>query len=134
MDMNATVSAATINEWSHIVIGAALHVHRSLGPGLLEHVYRSCLAFEIRRVGLRVATEVPLAITFGELLLPNAYRLDILVEGVIIVEVKAVEKVLGLHFAQLLTYLKLGNKPLGLLINFNSVRLADGIKRIANNL
>lgn len=123
-----------INELSNAAIGAALTVHRRLGPGLLEHVYRACLAHEIGKLALKVDTEVPLALSYDELIITGVYRLDILVEGSLIIEIKAVEKVLPVHHSQLLTYLKLMKKPLGLFFNFNSVLLADGMKRMANNL
>lgn len=123
-----------LNDWSNMVIGAALTVHRKLGPGLLEHVYRSCLAHEIYKAGLKVESELMLALSYDELIIPAAYRLDLLVEGAIIIEVKAVEKVIPVHHAQLLTYLKLMNKPLGLFFNFNTTLLADGMKRMANGL
>src|SRR5262245_11675995 len=107
-----------LNEWSNRAIGAALLVHRKLGPGLLEHVYRSCLAHEIGKAGLKVESELMLALGYDDLVIPAAYRLDLLVEGSIIIEVKAVEKVIPVHHAQLLTYLKLMKKPLGLFFNF----------------
>jgi GxxExxY protein len=126
--------SSELNDWSNVVIGAALTVHRKLGPGLLEHVYRSCLAHEVSKAGLKVESELMLALSYDELIIPAAYRLDLLVEGVIIIEIKAVEKVIPVHHAQLLTYLKLMNKPLGLFFNFNTPLLADGMKRMANRL
>jgi GxxExxY protein len=126
--------SSELNDWSNVVIGAALTVHRKLGPGLLEHVYRSCLAHEVSKAGLKVESELMLALSYDELIIPAAYRLDLLVEGVIIIEIKAVEKVIPVHHAQLLTYLKLMNKPLGLFFNFNTTLLADGMKRMANRL
>jgi GxxExxY protein len=126
--------SSELNDWSNVVIGAALTVHRKLGPGLLEHVYRSCLAHEVSKAGLKVESELMLALSYDELIIPAAYRLDLLVEGVIIIEIKAVEKITPVHHAQLLTYLKLMNKPLGLFFNFNTTLLADGMKRMANRL
>jgi GxxExxY protein len=122
-----------VNRWTEIVIGQALKVHTRLGPGLLEHVYRKCLAYEIAKTGLRVASEVSVSLVYDELRVEAAYRLDILVEDVIIVEVKAVEKVLPVHHSQLLTYLKLDSKPIGIFFNFNSKRLSEDMKRIVNN-
>jgi GxxExxY protein len=122
-----------INRWTEIVIGQAIKVHTRLGPGLLEHVYRKCLAYEIAKAGLRVVSEVSVSLAYDELRIETAYRLDILVENTIIVEVKAVEKVLPVHHSQLLTYLKLDCKPIGIFFNFNAKRLSEGIKRIVNN-
>lgn len=123
-----------INALTGRVIGAAIKVHTTLGPGLLEHTYRRCLAFEIRKVGLRVAEEVPLNLTYDGLFVLGAYKLDLLVEDLLVVEVKAVEKLHPVHHAQILTYLKLGEKPIGLLLNFHAERLPDGLKRFVNKL
>jgi GxxExxY protein len=123
-----------LNELTGQIIEAAFKVHRRLGPGLLEHVYKKCLAHELGRTGLKVATEVSVSLRYDELLIESAYRLDVLVEDSVIVEIKAVEKVLPVHHAQLLTYLKLENKPVGLFLNFNTKRLSDDLKRIAHNL
>ena len=123
-----------INKWTGAIIESAYIVHRRLGPGLLEHTYRRCLAHEIGKTGIRTATEVPLALQYDDLTVETAYRLDILVEDTVIVEVKAVDKVLPVHHAQLLTYMKLGAKPVGLFLNFNAKRLSEGMKRMVNNL
>ena len=117
------------------IIEAAITVHRELGPGLLESVYQSCLARELQLKGIQHQTEVPIPIWCrGEKIAGDGFRLDLLVDNHIVVELKATEKVLPVHFKQLLTYLKLSNKPLGLLINFNEVLLKNGITRIANTV
>ena len=117
---------------SSIVISAAIDVHRELGPGLLESAYRICLLHELRSRGQRVETEVPLALTYRGTRLPCAYRLDLVVEGTLIVEVKAVRALEAVHAAQLLTYLRLAGQPLGLLLNFNVPILARGIRRVVH--
>ena len=122
------------NELSRIIIGAAIEVHRILGPGLLESVYRDCLAYELRSRGLNVEQEKSLPICYKELQVPSAYRLDLLIEHKIIVELKAVDILLPVYSAQLLSYLRLTGLKLGLLINFNVEQLRQGVKRIVNNL
>ena len=123
-----------LNQLSSQIIKAAINVHKELGPGLLESVYQSCMAIELREMGLRVNTEVPVPIKFrGEEITEQGFRIDLLVEDTIIVELKSIEKVKNVHKKQLLTYLRLADKPLGLLINFNEVLLKDGITRIINN-
>jgi GxxExxY protein len=124
----------TINDISGQIVDASIQVHRELGPGLLESAYEACLAYELRKRGLKVLTQVGLPVIYDEVKLDVGYRIDLLVEDCVIVELKAVEHVLPLHEAQLITYLKLADKRLGLLINFNVLRLKDGIKRFANNL
>lgn len=122
-----------LNELSRQVIGAAIRVHQELGPGLLESVYQQCLAIELQLMGLTVKTEVPVEISYrGQLIDDMGYRLDLLVEDSLVVELKSVELVKPVHKKQLLTYLKLTGCRLGLLINFNEVLLKDGITRIAN--
>jgi len=122
-----------LNHLSAKIIGAAIAVHRELGPGLLESVYETCLAMELRRLGLSVQLQVPVPITFrGQVVSPDGLRLDLLVADTIIIELKSVEAVQPVHKKQLLTYLRLANKPLGLLINFNVLLLKDGIERIIN--
>lgn len=117
------------------IIEAAISVHRELGPGLLESVYQSCLARELQLKGIQHQAEVPIPIWYrGEKITGDGFRLDLLVDNHIVVELKATEKVLPVHFKQLLTYLKLANKPLGLLINFNEVLLKNGITRVANTV
>ena len=109
-----------------------MKVHTKLGPGLLESAYQACLAYELRQRGLRVETEVALPIQYEGIQLDIGYRLDLLVESQVIVELKSVEKMIPLYEAQLLSYLKLSGHKIGLLINFNAVRLKDGITRLAN--
>jgi GxxExxY protein len=114
------------------VVDSAMKVHSALGPGLLESAYKACLAFELADRGLAVESEVPLPVTYRGIKLNAAYRIDFIVADSVIVEVKAVEKILPVHRAQLLAYLKLSGKKLGLLLNFNVPRLKDGITRLAN--
>ena len=124
----------TINEISGQILDAAIKVHKELGPGLLESAYEACLTHELRKRGLKALTQVGLPIFYDGLQLDVGYRVDLLVEDAVIVELKAVEHVLPLHEAQLITYLKLSDRRLGLLINFNVLRLKDGYKRFANQL
>jgi len=121
-----------INKLSTQVIGAAIDVHKALGPGLLESVYQKCLAYELTEMGLDFSSEQCLPITYKSLTFNNAYRADFIVDNTLIIELKAVEAVLPLHKAQLLSYLKLSGKQLGLLINFNVPVLRQGISRIIN--
>ena len=123
-----------INEISGSVIDSAITVHRALGPGLLESAYHACLRHEMQRRGHSVSSQVSLPVVYQGCSIGMAYRLDMLVDNLVVVEVKAVERLLQVHEAQLLSYLKLGGYKLGLLLNFNTVRLKDGIKRIVNNL
>jgi GxxExxY protein len=111
------------------VIGAAIEVHRALGPGLLESTYRTCLRHELEQRGLRVATEVAVPVTYKDVHLECGYRIDLLVEGAVVVELKSVEGLLPVHEAQLITYLRLSGLRVGLLINFNVPVLKDGIVR-----
>jgi len=128
-----TQIAMDLNRLSSRIIGAAIAVHKELGPGLLESVYRSCMVIELRHVGMKVQPEVPLPIFYrGEKVHREGFRLDLLVEDNIIVELKSVEDVKPVHKKQLLTYLHLAKKPLGLLINFNEELLKNGIIRIIN--
>jgi GxxExxY protein len=122
-----------LNQTSSVIIQAAIKVHATVGPGLLESLYRTCLAFELRARGLTVETEKPLPVYYEGLRLDGGYRIDLLVEDSVIVEVKSTEKVLPVHNAQLLSYLRLLNKRLGLLINFNTTRVVYGIKRVVNH-
>mgnify|MGYP001764935749 CR=1 FL=1 len=116
------------------IIGAAIKVHSHLGPGLLESVYEACLVYELRRMGLTVETQRMLSIQYEDLVLDSALRLDILVEGQIVVEVKSVNQLQPIHKAQLISYLRLGNFPLGYLMNFNEVHMRDGVKRVVERL
>ncbi len=122
------------DEISNIVIGAAIEVHRHIGPGLLEGIYRECLEYELGARGLQVRKEVVLPVRYKEKEFPAAYRADLIVEGKVIVELKAVDAMLPVHTAQLLSYLKMSGMKLGLLINFNVPHLRDGVKRIVNQL
>ena len=121
-----------LNDITGQVIDAAMKVHTALGPGLLESAYEVCLAYELRQRGLHVETQVTLPVKYGGVELDAGYRLDLLVESRVIVELKAVEKMTPLHDAQLLSYLKLSGCKVGLLMNFNVERLKHGIKRMAN--
>ena len=124
----------TENELSKIIIGCAIDVHKILGPGLLESVYEKALVFELNLKGLSVLTQVPIPVIYKEKKLDIGYRVDVLVENKVIVEIKSVENLAPIHFAQTLTYIKLSNIKLGLLINFNTIILKEGIQRIVNSL
>jgi len=123
-----------LNEISGQIVAAAITVHTVLGPGLLENAYEACLKHELLKRGLAVEQQVALPVVYDGIKIDLGYRLDLLVAQEVIIELKAVEKVTPLHEAQLLSYLKLGRKKLGLLINFNVVHLKNGIKRMANGL
>ncbi len=122
------------NELSYEIIGAAIEVHRHLGPGLLESAYEECLCHELKGRNILFHRQVALPVNYKGVRLDCGYRLDIVVENLVILELKAVEKPIPIHDAQLLTYLKLANLKLGILINFNTTILKQGIKRIVNNL
>ncbi len=113
------------------IIGAAIKVHKYFGPGLLESIYEKCLAIELAEKGFDVQSQVPMPVKYESHVFENAYRLDLWVNKKVIVEVKTVEKILPVHQAQILSYMKLSKTPLGLLINFNEKLLKDGIKRFA---
>lgn len=122
-----------LNYLSSRIIKAAIEVHKELGPGLLESVYQSCMVIELRHMGIKVQSQVALPIFYrGQRVHEEGFRLDLLVEDTIIVELKSLEKVQGVHKKQLFTYLRLAKKPLGLLINFSEALLKDGITRIIN--
>ena len=123
-----------INEVSGQVVDAAMKVHSALGPGLLESAYEACLLHELRKRGRKVVSQVALPVVYDGVEIDVGYRIDLLVEDVVIVELKAIERLLPIHEAQLLSYLKLGCYKLGLIINFNVLHLKDGIKRMVNNL
>jgi len=110
-----------------------MKVHSALGTGLLESVYETCLSYELRRRGFVVLNQLPVPIIYGDICIEVGYRIDLLVNGAVLVEVKAVSKVVPVHEAQLLSYLKLSSHGVGLLINVNVVHLKDGIKRLVNN-
>jgi GxxExxY protein len=122
------------NEISGIIIDTALSIHRRLGPGLLESVYQAVLAHELRKRGLTVETELPIPVVWEDVKLEIGFRADLIVEGMVIVELKSVETIARVHKKILLTYLRLADKQLGLLINFGEELLKDGIHRVANNL
>ncbi|PKR80015.1 GxxExxY protein [Brumimicrobium salinarum] len=122
------------NEIATKVIGCAIEVHRALGPGLLESTYQQCLFYKLKKEGLRVVKEKPIPLIFEEVQLECGYRIDLLVENKVVIELKSVDALHDLHMAQTITYLKLGNYKLGLLINFNVLLLKKGIRRIVNKL
>lgn len=122
------------NELSKIVIGLAIQVHKDLGPGLLENTYKECLYYKIQKAGLEVRKEVALPVVYDGVYLECGYRLDLLVENKLVIETKSIEALNEVHLAQVLTYLKLGEFKLGLLINFNVALLKSGIKRVVNGL
>ncbi|MCE9564233.1 MAG: GxxExxY protein [Planctomycetes bacterium] len=124
----------TENEIAKIVVDAAYHIHVKLGPGLLESVYQAILVHELKKRGLRVEEEVPIPVVWESLKLDVGFRADIIVEGKVTLELKSVESVAPVHKKQLLTYLRLTDCRLGLLINFGSALLKDGITRVANGL
>lgn len=127
------MTAEQLNELSGEVVGAAIDAHSAIGPGLLESAYLACFVFELRSRGITVATEVPLPIYYEGVKLDVGYRIDLVVENEIIVEPKAIAKLLDVHTAQLLSHLRLSDRRLGLLINFNVPRLRDCLKRVVNN-
>ena len=125
--------AERLNGITERILGAAIEVHRALGPGLLESAYTACLAYELTQLGLRFEKEKPLPVVYREVRLDCGYRLDFVVEDSVIVETKAVGELIPIHQAQLLSYLKLSGCKVGLLINFHTALLKDGIRRIVNN-
>jgi GxxExxY protein len=122
-----------LNKITETIIGAAINVHRALGPGLLESAYEACIVYDLVKTGLNIEQQKPLPIMYRNVKLECGYRIDILVENSVIVEIKSVETLLPIHKAQLLSYLKLSNCRVRLLINFNVEALKNGIKRIVNN-
>jgi GxxExxY protein len=116
------------------IVHTAIKVHKALGPGLLESVYQKCLAYELEKANLRVACEIVLPVKYEDVTLDAGFRIDMLVNGIIIIENKTVENLLPIHEAQLLTYLKLSKLNLGFLLNWNVTLMKDGIKRMVNNL
>jgi GxxExxY protein len=124
----------TINDVTGQIVDAAMKVHTALGPGLLESTYEVCLAFELSKRGLRMQRQAELPVVYEGIRIEAGYRIDLLVEELVIVELKSVAEVIPLHEAQLLTYLKLSDRKVGLLINFNVAHLKDGIKRMVNKL
>ncbi|OGI38463.1 MAG: GxxExxY protein [Candidatus Muproteobacteria bacterium RBG_16_64_10] len=122
------------NDVSGHIIGAAVEVHKHLGPGLLEAIYRDCLTHELKLRGIKVEKEVALPVKYKNIEFPAGYRADLLVEESVMVELKAVDALSTIHTAQLLSYLRMSGLRLGLLINFNVSRLTDGVKRVVNKL
>jgi GxxExxY protein len=124
----------TENELSFKVIGVALELHKNLGPGLLESTYEAALKYDLEKSGLNIQHQVPMPFVYKEVKMDVGYRLDLVVENKLILEIKSLENLAPVHFAQLLTYLKLSDKKLGLLINFNTKLLKEGIHRVVNQL
>jgi len=124
----------TENEISYKIIGAAIELHKKLGPGLLESVYENALTYDLREISLKVLQQVPMPLIYKEVKMEAGFRLDLLVEDKVIVEIKSIETLAPVHFSQVLTYLRLSDKKLGLLMNFNTEVLKNGIHRIVNNL
>ena len=122
------------NELSTIIIGCALDIHKELGPGLLENAYHQCLLYKLRKEGLKVESEKPMPIVYEEVKLDCGYRIDLLVEDKVVVEIKSVDEINNIHLAQTLTYVKMGDYKLGLLINFNVNLLKSGVKRVINGV
>ncbi|HQW68362.1 MAG TPA: GxxExxY protein [Flavobacterium sp.] len=122
-----------INELTYKVIGLAIEVHKELGPGLLESAYQECLFYELKNAGLKVEKEKALPIIYKDIKLDHGYRIDLLIENTLVIEIKTVENFTDVHFAQILTYLKLGNYPISLLMNFHSKILKNNIKRFINS-
>jgi len=122
------------NELSYKIIGIALKLHTSIGPGLLESTYENALAFDLKEAGFEVRQQVPMPFNYKGIKMDVGYRLDILVENKLIIEIKSIDTLAPVHFSQLLTYLKISKLRLGLLINFNNVLLKEGIHRIVNNM
>ena len=124
----------TENDIGHGIITAAMKVHSTVGPGLLESAYELCLAHELTRHGLQVRKQVCIPIRYDDLTIDNGYRIDLLVNDLVVVELKAIETILPVHRGQLLSYLRLGGFKLGLLLNFNVAHMRDGITRLVNGL
>ncbi len=120
------------NQISNIIIGCSIEVHKALGPGLLESAYQECLYYSLQKKGLAVQKEKPMPLIYEDVRLNCGYRIDLLVENKVVIELKSVESLTDVHLAQTLTYMKLGNFKLGLLINFNVALLKLGIKRVIN--
>lgn len=124
----------TENEISYKIIGAAMDIHKNIGPGLLESAYENALAFDLRELGFDVKQQVPMPFIYKEIQQEVGYRIDLTVNDKVLIEIKSVENLAPVHFAQTLTYLKLSGMKLGLLINFNTKVLKEGVHRIVNNL
>ena len=124
----------TENEISNIILDEAIKIHKSIGPGMLESVYTHCLSHRLNARGLTIRMEVPVPLVYETIKLECGYRADILVEEKLILEIKSIESIAPIHISQTLTYLRLLNLKLGILLNFNTVLMKDGIKRVVNNL
>jgi GxxExxY protein len=124
----------TYKELSYSIVGAAINVHKELGPGLLEKVYQECLFYELSNLGLCVEKEIGIPLSYKGVKLECGFRMDMLVENKLVIETKTVAEIHDIHLAQLLSYLKQGDYKLGLLINFNSLHLKNGIRRVVNGL
>lgn len=124
----------TENEISYRIIGCAMELHRKVGPGLLESAYENALAYELKSSGLTVQQQLAMPFVYKDIKMKVGYRIDLLVENKVIVEIKSLESLAPVHFSQLLTYLKLADKRLGLLINFNTKVVKEGIHRVVNDL
>ncbi len=122
------------NELSNKIIGKAIEIHRGLGPGLLESVYKECLFYELMKSGIYSVREKSIPLIYKGIVLDCGYRIDILAEEKVVIEIKSIEALTQVHLAQILTYLRIGHYRLGLLINFNVLLLKDGIRRVVNNL
>lgn len=122
-----------MEELAAIAVDCAYHVHRRLGPGLLESVYETVLESSLRKAGLKVARQVPVSFTFDGMSFPDAFRIDLLVDDRLIIEIKSTEMIAKVHGKQLLTYLRLSGQSLGLLLNFGAATFRDGVKRVVNN-
>jgi len=132
INLNYKITKMTENQLTQIIIGCTINIHRQLGPGLLESAYQECLAYELEDAGLSINREVPMPIVYKEVKLNHGYRIDILVENKIVIEIKSVESLKVVHLAQTLTYFRLGKFKLGLLLNFNTPVLKNGIRRVIN--
>jgi GxxExxY protein len=126
-------NADHVDELSRIVVDECIRIHRELGPGLLESVYETVLSAVLTRRGLKVERQVPVDIQYDGLTIPGAFRIDLLVEGLLTLEIKSVDALTNLHAKQLLTYLRLTSRTLGLLLNFSGETMKEGIRRVANN-
>ena len=132
MDDYRNEATQKLNRITERIIGCAIEVHRGLGPGLLESAYEECLCYELAQAGMRFERQVKLRVAYKDVKLECGYRMDLVVEDTVVVEIKAAERIIPVHEAQLLSYLKLAGKPLGLLLNFHVPVLKSGIKRIRN--
>lgn len=131
--MTTPPSADSLNQLTSTAIDAAIRIHRALGPGLLERAYFECLSFELAAAGLQIETQKALPLVYRDLTIPCAYRADIVIEGLVVLEVKAVDSIAPIHSQQLYTYLRVADCRVGLVLNFGARWMLDGIKRVVNN-